>query len=915
SLNPAPGITESELWQRALWRSLVEGTASRSPAQIVSDIRAGRFQCPDSVAPVVLAVADPTMPPTILEALQAISNERDVRWCVVAFGGTSPNAIASSRFRSATRALEGLGLAPMLARKADTTLLGRVQLFLDGDSSATDTPSDLDDSLTLHACHSPLREIETLRERLIVDMEADPELRPHDVTLYVTSLDTYLPAIDAVFGLEEPGLPRLPYEVAGRPFRDRSPVIFAFLRLLEACEGRATLEEISSLLRLAPITGAAGFSELETDTAISLAVQSGVVWGIDGEDRHARFDLPPIASGTWRHGVDRLVLGVAMGRTDRPVGEVLPVSGDSAGNAELIGRLAGWTDQLFALFAELRRPRAAEEWSGILEDAIRVFVKARTSEDYEAFRTLRLAIEELLTGIAKVSNRAPITVTAIRTLLEQTFEDMAGELGHLRGGMRVCRLEPGTIIPSRIVLIAGVDDALHPGGGGNPAWDLLTASPQDGDPDRRADSLDAFRQAVSSARSRVHVAWTGFTTLRHDIRAASIAVSELRDIVGRVLTDDAQKQLVRDEPAHPFSASHFEVPSAPGHIQSAASGWAATARLIPTRGADHHEFARESLDRSVDEPRVVSIDTLSSCFKDPSLFFCRSILGLQMYDNDDELPDCEPQAINPPGEKGVHNDFRTVSWKLEAAQRRGDTRSREQISEWLRHQPEMPYGEEGRVLADAVAEAWWLRLEELRSIAWQPPRTVDLQVGEWRITGRLDHLSPDARVIECLYEIKPHSAVSNWVPHLVMNVLAQRGATLPRVTSMLGATPWTIGPVDDAEAELIKVCEFYEQARLAPQPLFRRSGCAWLAELGNRPEADVDEATRAKAYRKARDSWDPMNALPGLPSYKKESEQASSLLCWPNRSFDDPAFVALFADCTERMLLPFMSVCSVPEGR
>jgi len=294
--------------------------------------------------------------------------------------------------------------------------------------------------------------------------------------------------------------------------------------------------------------------------------------------------------------------------------------------------------------------------------------------------------------------------------------------------------------------------------------------------------------------------------------------------------------------------------------------------------------------------------------KDPSLFFCRRILNLEMQDND-EVEECEPQGVNPPGEKGVSNDLRTISWRLEAAQRRGDVRDRDQIAEWLQHQPEMPYGEEGRVLAGAVAEAWLPRLDELRGITWLPPLPVELKVGEFTIVGRLDHLTADARVIECLYKIRAHSALPNWVPHLVMNVMADRGEGLPRETSMLGATPWKIAAVDDAEAELIKLCEFYEQACIAPQPLFRRSGCAWLEELGGRPEADVDLATREKAWRKARDAWEPMISRPGAPTFKKESEQPSSVLCWPNCDLLDPDFAEMFARSTERVLLPFMRVC------
>jgi exodeoxyribonuclease V gamma subunit len=902
----------SEVWQRALWRSLVQHSSSRSPAQVIADVRNGRFHCPDTVAQTLLVVADPTMPPSIRETLQAIATERDVSWCVLASAGIGADAIMSTRLRAATTSLTTLGLAEMTPREVDqSSLLKCVQGLLAGE---TGPRASLDDTLTLHACHSPLREIETLRERLIVAMEAQPDLRPHEVTLYVSSLETYLPAIDAVFGLDEAGLPRLPYEVAGRPFRDRSPVVFALLRLLEASEGRTTIGEISALLRLAPIADAAGFTELETAAVLSLATKAGIVWGEDGADRQARFDLAPLEAGTWRHGIDRLVLGIAMGRSDSPVGDVLPVSGDSAGNADLIGRIAGWTERLFALFGELRQPRAAEEWSGVLEDAIRMFVSGHGSDDFDAFRTLRSTIDDIVGDVARASNGAPVGIAAIRALLEQAFEDMAGEIGHLRGGMRVCHLEPGTVLPARVVLIAGMDDALYPRGGNTPAWDMLSDPAQDEDPDRRADALDAFRQAVGSASSRVHVAWTGFTTLRHEARAASIAVSELRDLVQKACGGVGDSGLVREEPAHPFSASHFSAAPTTGHVQSGARSWAAAAASLSTRGEERGGFADAPLDAPREKSRIISLSALAECFKDPTLYYCRRVLGMQMYEGD-EPSEGEPQGLSPFGKNGVSNEFRTISWRLEAAQRRKDTRDCEEIGAWLQHQPEMPYGEEGRLVSAAVANGWWPQLEEMRRIDWRPPHPVSLTIGEWTIVGRLDRLTPDARVMECLYEIRPHSAVSQWVPHLVMNVLNARGEQLPTETRMDGASKWKLAAVANAEEELLRLCEFFDKASLAPQPVFRRTGCAWLEALGRQSKAEADEETRDKAFREARKTWHPRPAVPGLTSYPNESESPSSLLCWADRGFDgDPEFVALFEDYTQRVLLPYMRAYVAAEA-
>lgn len=906
-----------EEWQCALWRALVRGSSSPSPAQIIAEVRAGKYLAPEELPSAILVVADPAMPPAVRDALCAIAKQREVRWCVVAHAGTEARAIASERLRAATQALVPLGLTPMATPEGfGQTLLERVQRVSAGGDVTPARAGLLDDSLTLHACHSPLREIETLRERLLAAFEAEPTLRPHEVTLYVTSLERYLPAIDAVFGVDESGMPRIPYTVAGRPFGDRSPLIFAFLKLLETSSGRATLDDIGALLRLPSIADAALFTEAEASAALGWALKAGIVWGADGEDRHARFEVPPLDAGTWHHGIDRLVLGVAMGRTDATVGAILPVSGDSAGHADLVGRIAAWSEDLFGLFTELRMPRPAGAWKDVLEHAAGTFVAAKGPDDFEALRTLRTTIGEVLDAVGRISRDAPLALGAIRALLEEALEQRAGELGHLRGGMRVCRLEAGTVLPASVVLIAGVDDALHPLGGGTPAWDLLQRVPQAEDPDRRADALDTFREALASARSRVHVSWTGFTMAKHEARAPSVAVSELRDLAQRVLSDDAFRRLVREEPAHPFSASLFAAVSAPDRTHSAAQGWGQAAVLVRTRGESQKPFAAVPLHLTADDAHVISLDALSECLKDPTLYFCKRTLGLQMQDGDEELAEREPQAIDPPDDGGVDNALRAIAWRLESAQRRGDKRALGEIREWLLHQPEMPYGEEGRELAAAVAAEWWPQIEALRGFARLPARPVRIEVGKWTIVGRLDGLTAASRVVESLYAVRPYSALSHWAPHLAMNALAAQGESLPTITRIVDTDGWVIGAVDDAEAELARLCAFYDEANAAPQPLFRKAGCAWLAAIGMLPDADAADEARYKARTEARKAWNGQPGRRGAPAFPGERDQAWNQLCWPDRRIDedDAAFVSAFVRCTERVLLPFMRAHDTVEG-
>lgn len=845
-------LPESEAWQRILWRELCARTRSVSPAARIAAIRRDGVTLDDDVPEAVHVIAGARIPPVTQELLERIAERRDVQWCEL--------------------------------------------------QSAQDAPAAT--AITLNACHSELREIETLRELAVKAMHEDPTLRPEDITLYVSEVGAYAPAVEAVFDVEEAGMPRIPYSIAGRPFREASPVVRTVLQLVDVADGRGSLDEIGGLLRLEPVARAAGFDDDEVATALDLATRAGITWGRDGDTRAERYALPNVASGTWQHGIDRLVLGVATGRTLQPVDDILPVAGDSGSNASLVGRLAAWSEGVFALCDAMQAASSADEWTAIIERLLREFVHTAGGDDAEAARNVRAALQSQLEAIAEATPGMSINLATMRALLARALEDRGARMGHLRGGLRVCRLEPGTVLPARVVLMAGFDDALHPGGGGSLSWDLLQHTPSTRavgkdeaerirarDPDRRQAMIEAFDQAVRSASDAVHVAWTGFTITKQDERAPSVAVAALMER----LQLQPQKQA-----AHPFSPSLYEVGGS--GLQSAAEGWAHAALAIVEDGDEPPAFGATPLP-AVQVERLM-LDQLSECVNDPTRYFCQRVLGLQLFDDDDTLADREPMGIAPLTKKGkVANDFRSLSWRIEEAQRRGELRSSDALREWMRHQPELAYGEEGERVADSLTRRWWPVVSRW-SEHWLPVRPFELEVNGVVITGRLDRLTADARVIHSLYEMKESTAIKHWVSHLVLNALADAGEDLPRVTLFSTPAPFALEPVTNARELLADLVALQAEARRHPLPLHRKSSIEFLLKLGlAAPSAAIANELLA-ARRKAAGEWwgaDYNN------EFTAESDQEWNRLCWATASFvDDNTVFGRFAELAERVYLPYL---------
>src|SRR3546814_6347290 len=107
-----------------------------------------------------------------------------------------------------------------------------------------------DPSLQAHACHTRLRELQVLHDRLRALLEDDsfkPPLQPREIAVLAPDIDPYVPYLDAVFGGHGRGDSGSGQEI-GRA-HVRTPVTNA---LLVCC---LPLEQINTLLITDPVRG------------------------------------------------------------------------------------------------------------------------------------------------------------------------------------------------------------------------------------------------------------------------------------------------------------------------------------------------------------------------------------------------------------------------------------------------------------------------------------------------------------------------------------------------------------------------------------------------------------------------------------------------------------------------------------
>jgi len=71
-----------------------------------------------------------------------------------------------------------------------------------------------DGSVKIVAAHSPLRELQILKEELSLVLQKNPDWQPHDIAVLTPNIEPYSPFIEAVFGQEQAGSQALPYSIS-----------------------------------------------------------------------------------------------------------------------------------------------------------------------------------------------------------------------------------------------------------------------------------------------------------------------------------------------------------------------------------------------------------------------------------------------------------------------------------------------------------------------------------------------------------------------------------------------------------------------------------------------------------------------------------------------------------------------------
>ena len=680
-----PDLAPDARWQPELLRRVRDHVGVASPPERIADaierLRADAVDL-DGVVPDRVSLFGLTrLPATYLEVLRALATHRDVHLFALHPSLALWDRIADAHADVVPRVAAGLSRAedptrrepnhPLLATWAHDsremqlvlsaageaevahrspapprrpgTRLARLQDAIHRDEAPAPggpRPDPDDRSVQVHACHGRGRQVEVLRDAICHLLAADPTLEPRDVIVLCPDIDEYAPLLHATFGSRDPddpgqlpGPPVLPYRLADRSLRQTNPLLGALADLLDLLDDRLTATEVLRFAGRPPVRRRFAFDDDALERIAGWVEDSGVRWGLDAEHRRP-WSLQSVADHTWRAGLDRILLGVAMDTDDaRTVGGRLPLDDVDSGDIDLAGRLAELVDRLDAVVAHCCEDRPIGDWIGLLGEATDLLLAAPPTEAWQRVQVdavLRDVLAESSRG--GTSNDRPLSLAEVRSLLATRLAGMPTRADFRTGAITMCTLVPMRAVPHRVVCVLGLDDGVFPRTSRTDGDDLLQRVPRVGDRDPRTEDRQLLLDAVLAAEESLVLTYTGHDERTNEERAPSVPLIELLAVVG----DD----VVTHHPLQPFDPDAFadDAPWSFDPVQLAGARAVVGERVAPP------PFLAGALEAR--EETSVGLDELVRFVQDPLRELLRQRLGMSTWDDDDQLPDAIPIELD-----------------------------------------------------------------------------------------------------------------------------------------------------------------------------------------------------------------------------------------------------------------------------
>ena len=751
-----------------------------------------------------------------------------------------------------------------------------------------------DRSLQIHACHSPMREVEVLQDQLLAMLADDPGLTPADIAVLMPDIAYYSPYIEAVFGAAESAV-RIPFAIADRAAASEQVLTQTFLKLLDLPNSRFEAEWVLDLLEQDCLGRRFGLAADDLPAIHRAVRETGIRWGRDAGHR-ASLGLPAESRHTWREGLQRLLLGYALPQAVAAGGiplfhEILPFDDLEGGLAQTLGRFAEFAETLMDYSLKLKSARPLGEWTALLAEMAENLLLPSSEEEDDSLQRLRDTLD-LLGEMGELADfRTAVDLTVVQRWLSGQLAQESGG-GFLTGGVTFCAMVPMRSLPFKVICLLGLNDDAFPRRQHPQGFDLIARHPRRGDRSRRQDDRYLFLETLLSARDKLYISHVGRNIRDNTVLPPSVLVADLLDVVqsGYAMEDggDCREQVCTNHPLQAFNPAYFHGdPKFPGF----SSHWREAAALLEQPPPEAHGFFDEALPEPEETPLLVDLAGLENFFSNPVRFLLRNRMGIPLEVGDEGFANREPFGLDYFDKEPL----RILA--LDELHRQLPPHTARRLAQAAGTLPHGGFGRAVFAKEQAVAAKAAPTLLPLMNIPTLEAVLFSFASAGVKLDSPLCGLTRQGLIEWRLQDVGARDLFKLWLRHLAL-CLAQVPGVECQSLLVGGKKTYLLNPVDNPSREMAKLLAYYRNGLCKPLPFFVKSGWDYMNTLSKQG--------RDKALQAAHKTWDTPNFRNG--SFRGESENPYYEKIYRGIDPLDAAFETVSAD----LLAPLMAALEEP---
>ena len=491
------------------------------------------------------------------------------------------------------------------------------------------TPDEIKDgSITINACYSRAREVETLYNYLVhlIDKKGE-QLSPREIVVMVSDIDLYASYIKAIFN----NAPyKFKYTIADENYASSDSISNALHALLSITADNFTAEEVVRLLDSSFIRNRFQITDLAL--VRNIVHEANIRFGMEGDKEDDSVFI------SWRYGLQRIMYGICISGSEEffPQGKeqesFYPVDMVEGSAAHEVIHFVHFAERLMESLKERNTPKTIEGWVKYITNVLDGFVcktEENTEEDYLQL-IKQLEKYNLITDLFTDE----ISYEVFMHSFLDTLTNATTKNSFAVGGITFCSLIPMRSIPFKVVALLGLNFDKFPRKENSIGFDLMENQKRKGDRSLKENDKHLFLETLLSARDYLYISYIGQSVKDNSNIPASTLVDELVDyiITCSQTPKTVREQLVVKQPLHGFS-EQYELDNSKMYTYLKAAK--------PLVDIFKKENGEEEKERTVFNFSEVNLDQLISFLKKPFKGYYNKVLGIYYNDEDTVLRETE----------------------------------------------------------------------------------------------------------------------------------------------------------------------------------------------------------------------------------------------------------------------------------